>query len=172
MWSGLEPPRPPHAHAPDAEPSGPVKVLKCDNIQALLFDYMARELGPAQSDLVREHLRKCPACQAAAAEMETTLALLKTADARAAAPAHLSADRRKHLMWAVTHPILDWMARHHVLTSTVATVLVLFLAWLALRRLQVEENYDDVPTFTVSINRMAATNDAPALRPEPAEDDK
>ena len=54
-------------------------ILKCEDIRALLLDYMTRELGDARSRLVREHLRRCPHCQQEASEIGDTLELLRAA---------------------------------------------------------------------------------------------
>lgn len=106
----------------------------CTDIQEVLFDYMARELGAARSDLVRRHLRKCPDCQRAAADMQATLDLLRQTSREDAAriPEHLTAERRRRMIRAVTHPVLDWVYRHHILVSVLIaaaamTALALFL---------------------------------------------
>lgn len=112
--------------------------MKCEDIQAVLFDYMTRELGPARSDLVREHLRKCERCQAAAAEVRTTLDLLRSVSkAETGVPEHLSKERRERIMWALTHPIMDWIHRHHILVSIVVTIAVIAAIIGVLRRIQI-----------------------------------
>ena len=64
--------------------------MPCGDIQALLYDYMNRELGGARSDLVREHLRHCPNCQKVAADIRRTTELLQAASrAESAIPGHL-----------------------------------------------------------------------------------
>lgn len=107
---------------------------RCADIQGVLFDYLARELGPARSDLVREHLRLCPECRREAAEIQATLDALKAAGpAEADAPMRLTDDRRRRLAWSVMHPVRDWMQRHHALVALVAAVIVLALAAALLR---------------------------------------
>lgn len=106
--------------------------MKCDDIQGVLFDYMARELGAARSDLVRAHLRKCEACRAAAAEIQGTLSILQ-AVRDAEEPMRLTQDRRKRLRRAIMHPVLDWILVHHVAVSLAVAVLALAAAAACLR---------------------------------------
>ncbi|MBM4143634.1 MAG: hypothetical protein FJ225_08610 [Lentisphaerae bacterium] len=137
--------------------------IKCDEIQAVLFDYMTRELGPARSELVREHLRKCPACQTAAAEIRATLDLLREASGdRAGVPARLSDERRRRLRWAFAHPVLNWIERHHVLVSLIATVLAVALALTLLRsaRLRPAEPPETIPVIIGHPPGPAETNAA------------
>ena len=90
--------------------------VPCDEIQLLLFDYMSHELGDSRADLVREHLRKCEACQAAAAEMQKTVELLRKAgEAEGKADYRLSEKRHRRIHWAILHPFLDWIYRNHIL---------------------------------------------------------
>lgn len=97
--------------------------MKCGDIQNVLFDYLAGELDPARSDLVRDHLRKCEKCQAAAAEIRATMDWLKLASTGdTAIPARLSEDRQARIVWALTHPVLDWIYAHHVIVSVVAAL--------------------------------------------------
>jgi hypothetical protein len=109
------------------------KALDCSDIQAVLFDYMARELGEAQSKLVHEHIRRCPACRAEAAEIEKTMQLLCSAGCEDCDDVHLSEDRRERIMRAVFHPIIDWIDIHHRLVSLVLMVVVLVLTIYILR---------------------------------------
>ena len=107
---------------------------KCSEIQPLLFDFLARELGDARADLVRNHLAKCDACRQAAAEMERTLGMLRTAsEASAGAGERLSSERRERVWHAYAHPVLDWLFSRHLAVSAVAALAVLwalvFLGW-------------------------------------------
>lgn len=132
------------------------RVMACEEIQALLFDYMTRELGTGRSDLVREHLRKCTACQQAAAEMQDTLNLLHRANSGGDnVPARLSEQRRARILWALAHPVLDWMYRHHILVSILSTALALTLAALLLRGIHIlkTRNWRGV---TVNIGKQEA----------------
>ena len=114
--------------------AGKKTLSKCEEVQAVLFDYLARELGAAQSDVVREHLRRCESCRRAAAGLQRTMELLHAADAAAGpAPARLSAERHKRLAWAVIHPVLDWMYRHHILVSAIVALLALGAAGALMR---------------------------------------
>lgn len=97
----------------------------CEDVMELLFDYMGRELGDSRSAFVREHLRMCPQCQASAAEIQTALDALNAERKPEEVPEHLSDDRRRRLAWAVMHPFLDWVYRHHVAVSWVMVTVVL-----------------------------------------------
>ena len=107
--------------------------MDCAEIQTVLLDYMTRELGQSRSDLVRSHLRKCPECRKAAADMQSTIDLLQAADGEGV-PSTLSDEHRKRMFRALTHPILDWMTRHHVVTSLAIALVVLSLVLLVLWR--------------------------------------
>lgn len=114
------------------------RKMKCEDIQAVLFDYMTRELGPARSELVREHLRKCENCQAAAAEIRATLELLHSASkTETGIPDHLSKERREHITWALTHPIMDWIERHHIIVSIIVAIVIIVTVFSILRRIEV-----------------------------------
>lgn len=114
----------------------PDGVMRCEDIQGLLVEYMSRELGGARSELVREHLRRCPDCRAAAADIQSTMeALQSAAGAETGLPEHLSAESRSRLTRAVLHPVLDWMYRHHIVVSFVVALIVLVAALIALRKI-------------------------------------
>ncbi len=112
--------------------------MDCAEIRDLLFDYMARELGRARSDLVRGHLLKCERCKAAAAEIRSAVALLKQGgDYEPEIPRVLTPDRRAKVLWTFAHPVLDWMFRHHVLVSVIATVIALIVIGFTVRKVQI-----------------------------------
>jgi len=131
------------------------KPMKCDEIQAVLFDYMTRELGEARSDLVREHLRRCPACQKDAADIGATLEALQGASPHGEIDEHLSHDRRKRLMRAYMHPLLDWVYSHHVLISIVVALIVLGVVLGMLVRKKVWSFGPPEPGHTVTIGKGA-----------------
>ena len=124
---------------PSPEPPDPAaRRMRCDEIQALLFDYMTHELGDGRSLLIREHLRKCEECQAVAAEIQIALDMLHEASLDdPQTPMHLSDDRRTHIAWAFTHPVMDWIARHHVLVSIVVAILALVVAFTYLKGIRI-----------------------------------
>jgi anti-sigma factor RsiW len=103
-------------------PDGPVD---CRQIQSVLFDYMARELGDGQSLLVREHLRRCDACRREAAVMQETIDLLRAHDPGRHAVPRLSESRRRRLLRALLHPVMDWIIVHHWLVAALAALLLL-----------------------------------------------
>jgi predicted anti-sigma-YlaC factor YlaD len=111
----------------------PGRAVDCGQIQEVLFDYMARELGDAQSLLVHEHLRRCDVCRREAAAMRETLDLLRAGDPGRTAAGRLSECRRRRLRRALLHPVMDWIIVHHWLVALVAALLVLgcllLLAW-------------------------------------------
>lgn len=113
---------------------GKTTLTKCEEIQTVLFDYLARELGAAQSDVVREHLRRCERCRQTAAELRHTLELLHAVDVAAPrVPARLSEERHKRLRWAALHPVLDWIYGHHALVSIMVALLALGVTVALLR---------------------------------------
>ena len=114
---------------------GQSSKMKCEDIQAVLFDYMAHELGSARSDLVREHMRKCETCRAAAADMQATLELLQKASKSTdeIMPSKLSRRRRKRMLRAMMHPVLDWISLYHFIVSMIVMGLVILAALLVLR---------------------------------------
>ena len=110
--------------------------MKCEDIQSVLFDYMSRELGSARSDLVREHLRKCARCQAAARDIDATLKLLRDAsEQEEGIPDHLSEERRRLILRALTHPVMDWIYRHHVVSSLIIMIMVIAAAVVLLMKM-------------------------------------
>lgn len=123
------------------------RLPRCEEIQAVLVDYMTRELGPARSALVREHLRKCPFCQTAAADIQATFELLRQASGADDSPEHLSDDRRARIHRAVMHPLMHWIERHHVLVSLAAALVLVTVLFVLLRhaRLWVEEQPRGIP---------------------------
>ena len=114
------------------------KVLKCEDIQEVLLAYMSRELGDTQSVLVREHIRKCDVCRAEAVEVEATLAMLRRGSQSCdVGDARLTDDRRKRILRAVFHPVIDWIDIHHRLVSILLALLVLGAACVALRNFEI-----------------------------------
>lgn len=113
--------------------------LDCEQIQAVLMAYLARELGPGPGTLVREHLRHCSACQAEAATLSETLLALKAGDPGRSVPAILSERGRRRVLWAWTHPLLAWCVRWHHWVSLTVALLVLLAVFAALRRWRLSE---------------------------------
>lgn len=121
-------------------------LLRCEDMQMLLFAYMTRELGDVQSRVVREHLRTCETCRQEAAGIEETLVALRAdADDGGDEALRLSDERRERLWRAVFHPVLDWVDRHHRLVAGVVAIFTLLLVIFLLRhaaiwkRQQIEE---------------------------------
>jgi len=137
------------------EPQSENRITRCEDMQALLFNYMTRELGQARSDLVREHLRKCEKCQAVAKDIQATMNLLRTASrSETVVPDHLSEDRRTRIIRAFTHPVIDWMDRHHIIVSIVVTIAVIVVLIVILRRMEVWKTREP-EGITVTIGRPA-----------------
>ena len=112
-------------------------TIKCDEIQAQLMAYLTREMGEGRLDLIREHLKKCPDCQAEAAQVRETLGFLHEASAtEGAMPTRLSEERRALIARAYMHPVLDAVYRHHILVSVVTTILALILVGSVLRKVK------------------------------------
>jgi hypothetical protein len=143
--------QPEHANQTNGAPGEALAV--CDDVRGVLFEYMTHELGDARSRFVREHLRRCAACRAEAAEIKTTLAALHAADALvAASPDRLSADHRKRLLRAVMHPVRDWIGIHHRLVALVMAAVVLLAVLFAVRNValfQIEETGPRIPIWKI-----------------------
>ncbi|MDA0991785.1 MAG: zf-HC2 domain-containing protein [Verrucomicrobia bacterium] len=126
--------------------------MKCDEIQDVLFDYMTRELGGARSELVREHIHRCPACQKAAADIQATLDLLHGAAGEDTGMSdHLSAESRDQMTHAIMHPVRHWIYSHHILISAIIAAIALIITLLALRNVQIIKRQTPVvgPVFTI-----------------------
>lgn len=148
----------------------PDRKFKCDDIQSVLFGYMTRELGDGQAQLVREHLRHCADCSRAAAEIQATLDLLRSASrAQSDPPGHLSEDRRRKISHAIKHPVRHWIEEHHAVVSILVTVLALLVVFLVLRRLRVWERREAARGITVHINTLPLpdTTNVPPGEAEP-----
>ncbi|MDD5705161.1 MAG: zf-HC2 domain-containing protein [Kiritimatiellae bacterium] len=118
-------PQPVRDAAPERHLPVPGRPVECGQIEEVLFDYMSRELGDAQSLLVHEHLRHCASCRRAAAEMQKTMDFLRAHDPGLGVAAHLSESRRRRLIRAVMHPVMDWIIVHHWLVALLAAVAVI-----------------------------------------------
>lgn len=150
---------------PKKKPSETVRT-PCAAIQETLFDYMARELGPAQSDLVREHVRRCPECQKVAADIQSTLDLLRRAShAPFDAPTRLSEKRRQRLWRALMHPILNWIYTHHVLVSLITSLIAILVILALLEKLGTHdwETPKPGPTITIGVGDPATFRAPPPL---------
>jgi len=107
------------------------KMVECEDIQPLLFDYMSRELGEGRAAIVREHLRKCRNCQILAKDMQAAVDLLhKTSKAGSGSPERLSENRRKKIIWAFTHPIISWIYKNIFIFSIIGALIVILTVWM------------------------------------------
>ena len=130
------PPKSPHASRPDHN-AGP-HPLPCHEIQDLMLDFMQHDLGDGRSDLVREHIRRCPDCQARFHELQHTLGILHDAPfARGVLPQHLSRRHHDRLVRAMMHPVLEWIYVHHILVSILIALIELAMTLAGLRRFQI-----------------------------------
>jgi len=136
--------------------------ISCGEIQELLFDYITRELGEGRSVLVREHLRKCPECQRAAACMQSTFELLHAGSRDwEGLPSRLSDERRARIVFAFAHPVLDWAYRRHVLVSIIITVIALTLLTGVLYHVKTRRSLTDDPGIPVIIGAPPSGEGAP-----------
>jgi len=124
----------------DNKTEGPLKpekkLMKCEDIQPLLFDYMSRELGEGRAAAVREHVRKCKSCQVLAKDIQATLDLLRTASRAEPKPVeHLTEVRRKKIIRVFTHPLISWIEKHILLASLIITVIVITIVVTVMGRL-------------------------------------
>lgn len=144
--------KPDHPEATPLDAYDTGDILSCEDIQPLLFAYMTRELGQARADVVREHIRKCEKCQAAGAEIQATLdALRGSSELDSTLPDRLSDKHRERIIWAFTHPVMDWIDRHHVLVSVLVAILVIGLTFIIVRVVETwpEEVLEPGPTVII-----------------------
>lgn len=114
----------------DSQSKGEKKLVECADIQVLLFDYMSRELGEGRAAIVREHLRKCRACQVLARDIQATMDLLQTASkAGSTQKERLTESRRNKIIWSFTHPLLCWMHKNILLVSIFGAALLFVAVW-------------------------------------------
>ncbi len=104
----------------------------CTDVQPLLLAYLSRELGPGRSDLVREHIHKCSRCQAEAASIQKTIGWLRASSRIPQTSLRLSPQHRARIVWALSHPILDWVAAHHTFVSLLTAGSLILTALLLL----------------------------------------
>ena len=108
--------------------------VDCATIRGELFAYLSHELGDGQSTLVREHLRRCPACSEEAVRIQKVVAALRLHDPGEAAAPAFEGRRRRRLLWLMAHPFIAACVRHHVATSIVVAVVLLAVATLVVMR--------------------------------------
>jgi anti-sigma factor RsiW len=138
--------------------------IRCEDIRDLLFDYMSHELGESRSKLVREHLRKCEECKRQAAEIQSTLDLLKKASKEDTdLPSRLTDERRKKLYWWTSHPVMLWIQNHHALFSAIVTVIIIAILSLILAKAKLWEEDPQEDMIPVWIGRQLPTPKTPAL---------
>ncbi len=130
--------------------------MKCEDIQELLTDYMGRELGSSKAALVREHLRKCENCQAAARDIMATVDLLRTARLDLSSiPDQLSRKSKDRIKRAFTHPVIDWMDTHHAAISIAVAIILIAITTAFLLTVKVLQQDDPVdPGEGVEIHIM------------------
>ena len=137
-----------------------ITTMKCENIQSVLFDYMARELGSAHTHLIREHLRKCDECRTSAAEIQATLDLLRDAsESNKQIPIKLSKRRRDRIYRAVMHPVWNWVSINHFIVSIIIMGLVIAAILLIMRNIEPWRTGDPMPNCVpVNIGHKPATD--------------
>jgi len=110
-------------------------IVKCGDIQDLLMEYSARELGESRSALVREHLLYCDECKDSFTEIMDTLSALEGASAAEDdLPSVLTEKHHARVIRALTHPVLDWIVVHHRLVASIIAAIVIAVTLVALHR--------------------------------------
>jgi predicted anti-sigma-YlaC factor YlaD len=136
------------------------KMMQCEDIQPLLFDYMSRELGEGRAAIVREHLRKCKTCQVVAKDIQATLELLHTASkAEPKQIERLTDKRRKKIVWTFTHPVMSWIEKHMFFISVV-TAIIMIISVVTFMRFMMEKHFSPIKgeLITVMIVSHGQTN--------------
>jgi predicted anti-sigma-YlaC factor YlaD len=146
------------------------KLVKCEDIQPLIFGYMNHELGEGRTAVVREHVRKCKACQATAKDIQATLDLLHAASKTQTPPAErLSEKRRERIFWAFSHPVMDWLKKNLLIVSLVGALIV-GVAIVMFYRLLIEKHFEPIyggePSLIIEVthgrtNVIQGTNTVP-----------
>ena len=145
--------------------------MKCEVIESMLLDYINRDLDAVRSDMVWKHLKKCADCEREVREMESTLTLLRSASRdTAGVPDRLSDKHRASIVRALTHPILHWMERYHVVSSLVVAVIVIaaiivYVRWVETHPEEPAKYEDPVPISLV-FPPIQETNSATTNEPE------
>jgi len=112
--------------------------MACEEIQDLLYDYLTHTIGRARGELIREHIRKCDDCRTVAADVQTTLDLLKDASSQQSRePMSLTDDRRRRLWRAFMHPVLDWLYSHHILVSVAVAIAAVIVTLFVVKGVQI-----------------------------------
>jgi predicted anti-sigma-YlaC factor YlaD len=108
--------------------------MKCETVLERLVEYLQREAGAAQADLIRRHLESCETCRATARELSDTLELLcRDSSRRTPIPDRLSRERRARITRSYRHPLVFWVETHHTVVSVaIALVIVLLVAATAI----------------------------------------
>lgn len=138
----------------------------CRDVQVLLFDYQARELGSVRSEFVREHVRRCETCRAELAALQKTMDVLTMARA-APVPSHLSSHHRERMSRAVMHPVMDWICRHNVIVAVTAMLLTILLSVIIMRWAMNIEEPDNSDAYLIDLT-PGLTNSAVVVPQEQA----
>lgn len=151
---------------------GKVSRSICRDVQALIYDYMSRDLGPARSDFVREHVLRCDECRAELAAIQKTFDLLSLAR-KAPVPDRLSAHRRRRMSRAVMHPVVDWICNHSFVVAFASTLFAVLIAVLILRwamQIDYRDDSDAVPIDLTPRDIPGLDLSAPNRQPVPSQE--
>lgn len=132
----------------------PQNRVPCSSVEVMISDFILHELPAGKSDAVREHMRGCAACRAMAAEMQATVGVLTAAES-VGEPLHLSEKRRARIFWAIAHPVLDFMRRHHILVSLVLAVILATLVALILSGIRLAGQEPETESYPVDVRRTS-----------------
>ncbi|MGI5868083.1 MAG: anti-sigma factor family protein [Kiritimatiellia bacterium] len=138
-------------------------VMDCETIRRQLFDYLSHELASAPSTLVREHLRRCPACSEEAARIQKAVDALRSHDPGEDAASAFEGRRRRRLLWLMAHPFIAACLRHHVAVSIIVAIVVLLVGTLVVVRVsRMGEPPKAMPPVELILNGVEEP-DAPPL---------
>lgn len=136
-------------------------TVNCDSIQEMLTDYMHRELGESHAMLVREHLRRCDKCRAAARNIADALDLLRAHRSEKPVPTRLSEAHRKRIFHAITHPVMHWMDTYHTAISIAVVIVLAAVVLCFLRKVRIFNLEEIEPGVPVRV--IDRGGEAPAL---------
>jgi len=88
-------------------------------------------------------------------------------------PSRLTDERRKKLYWWVTHPIMLWIEKHHVLVSMTVTVVIIAIIAIvmATTKLWEEEPEEDIFPVWIGSKLPGLTNSAALPQTESTDGD-
>ncbi len=122
-------------------------MIKCSDIEPQLFNFIQQELGPVQTTVITEHLKKCEKCKESLRELKKSLKTLEDFGINKP-PEHLTENRKKRIKFAYMHPFLNFCYIHHVIISLIVVIITLLAIIFMIRNtslIKEKEAFDEYP---------------------------